>query len=233
MLFRGCGPEMNRAGRFYHSGETGDLAFVLDRLLTEDATTPLVLAGVSLGGNVLLKWLGERGTTLPTAIRAAAAVSVPFDLEASARFINRGFARVYDRHFVRSLREKAMAKLARYPDLFDARQLAHAKSLWDFDDAVTSRIHGFADARDYYRRSSSLGFLSAIARPTFLLSAVDDPFLPPDILASVRDVARQNQNLTIEFPSHGGHVGFVAGRLPWRPFYYGEWRVCEFLESSL
>ena len=233
MIFRGCGSELNRAARFYHSGETTDLALVVDRLIAEDASVPMVVAGVSLGGNVLLKWLGERGESVPPTIRAAAAVSVPFDLEASARFIDRGFSRIYDRHFVRTLRAKAMAKLARYPGLFDAAELRRARSLWDFDDAVTARIHGFADARDYYQRSSSLAYLPKIARPTLLLSAGDDPFLPPITLDRVRQMAERNRQLTIEFPPHGGHVGFVAGRVPWRPFFYAEWRACEFFASRI
>lgn len=233
LLFRGCGPELNRARRFYHSGETTDLAFIVERLLEEDAELPLLLAGVSLGGNVMLKWLGERGADLPPVIRGAAAISVPFDLEQSARHINRGVSRIYDRHFVRTLRAKAMAKLTRYPDLFDARRLARARSLWDFDDVVTSRIHGFADARDYYTRSSSLQFLRAIRLPTFLLSAADDPFMPDTMLAGVRAAASDNPSLSLEFPTHGGHVGFVSGDWPWKPFYYGEWRACEFLASRL
>jgi uncharacterized protein len=233
MIFRGCGSEPNRAPRFYHSGETTDLAFVLDRLLREQPRSRFVLAGVSLGGNVLLKFLGERSAEVPHQLRAAAAVSVPFDLERGARFIATGFSRVYDRHFLRTLRPKAMAKLERFPDLFDRSKLARAESIYDFDDAVTAPVHGFADAHDYYSRSSSLGWISTIRLPTLLLSAVDDPFLPRAVLDQVREVARGNPALTVEFTKRGGHVGFVAGRWPWRPFYYAEWRACEFLAAAL
>lgn len=233
MIFRGCGSEPNRAPRFYHSGETTDLAFVLDRLLREHPRSRFVLAGVSLGGNVLLKFLGERSAELPHQLRAAAAISVPFDLERGARFIATGFSRVYDRHFLRTLRPKAMAKLERFPDLFDRSKLARAESIYDFDDAVTAPVHGFADAHDYYSRSSSLGWINTIRLPTFLLSAVDDPFLPRAVLDQVREVARGNPALTLEFTKRGGHVGFVAGRWPWRPFYYAEWRACEFLGAAL
>jgi predicted alpha/beta-fold hydrolase len=233
MLFRGCGDEPNRGARFYHSGETGDLAFVIDRIRADSAPSPMMLAGVSLGGNVLLKYLGERGRSLDPSIVAAAAVSVPFDLEKSCRHISHGFSKVYDRHFLRTLREKALNKLERHPGLFDKANLERAESIYDFDDAVTAPVHGFADAHDYYSRSSSLGFLERITLPTLLLSAVDDPFLPPSVLDQVRAIGNRNAALTLEFPAHGGHVGFVGGRSPWKPFYYAEWRVCEFLTSAL
>jgi predicted alpha/beta-fold hydrolase len=233
MIFRGCGDEPNRAPRFYHSGETTDLAFVIDRVRAEHPQADLMLAGVSLGGNVLLKFLGERGRTLPPAIRAAAAVSVPYDLERGSRHISRGTSRIYDRHFLRTLRLKAMAKLERYPRLFDPSALARATSIYEFDDVVTAPVHGFENAHDYYARSSALGFLERIDVPTLLLSAQDDPFLPPEVLDEVRSVAARNSKLIIEFPEHGGHVGFVGGTLPWRPVYYAEWRVCEFLASMI
>jgi len=233
LIFRGCGDEPNRQPRFYHSGETGDLAFALDRVLAEHPRSPIVVAGVSLGGNVLLKFLGEQGDNLSPRVRSAAAISVPFDLEKGARKIATGFSRVYDRHFLRTLREKARAKLLAYPGLFDAGRLERAESIYEFDDAVTAPVHGFADAHDYYTRSSSLPWLQRIRRPTFLLSAVDDPFLPAAVLDDVRRVARDNPALTLEFTAHGGHVGFVAGLWPWSVSYYGERRVCEFLAQSL
>lgn len=233
MIFRGCGDEPNRAPRFYHSGETTDLAFALDRVITESPERPIVLAGVSLGGNVLLKYLGERGRDVASQVRAAAAISVPFDLERGARHISTGFSRIYDRHFLRTLREKAFAKLERYPGLFDPGALERAGSIFEFDDAVTAPVHGFADAHDYYSRSSSLGFLHLIQVPTFLLSSVDDPFLPEDVLDQVRAIAAENPRLSLEFTERGGHVGFVSGRVPWRPFYYAEWRACEYLGRAL
>jgi uncharacterized protein len=233
LIFRGCGDEPNRAPRFYHSGDTGDLAFVLERILVECPRAPLLLAGVSLGGNVLLKFLGEQGSRLPPRARAAGAISVPFDLEKGARHIATGFSRIYDRHFLRTLRAKAQAKLSRFPGLFDAGRLARAASIYEFDDAVTAPVHGFKDAHDYYAKSSSLPWLERIRRPTFLLNAIDDPFLPPQVLENVRQAARTNSALTLEFTPHGGHVGFVSGRWPWAASYYAEWRVCEFLANSL
>jgi predicted alpha/beta-fold hydrolase len=219
LLFRGCGDEPNRGPRFYHSGETSDLAFALERVEAETPDRPILLAGVSLGGNVLLKYLGERDGKLSPRIRGAAAVSVPFDLEKGARFISEGFSRVYDRHFLRTLRRKALAKLEQYPKLFNPAELEQARSIYEFDDAVTAPVHGFESAHDYYTRSSSLGFLERVHIPTLLLSAVDDPFLPSSVLDEVRAIAKRNRSLTVEFPERGGHVGFIVGRIPWRPIY--------------
>jgi predicted alpha/beta-fold hydrolase len=224
---------MNRTPRFYHSGETTDLSFVLDRLLAEFPESPFFLAGVSLGGNVLLKFLGERGAVLSTRIVGAAAVSVPYDLASSARRIDRGFSRVYQAHFLRSLRRKAAQKQATFPDRLPPAALTHARTIYAFDDGVTAPLHGFVDADDYYSQSSAIRWIPDITVPTLLLSAVDDPFLPADVLAHVRIVAAANSALCVEFVEHGGHVGFIGGRVPWRPIYYLERRLGEFFAQQL
>ncbi|MEO5816600.1 MAG: hydrolase [Gemmatimonadaceae bacterium] len=229
LVFRGCNGEVNRVRRMYHSGETTDLDFVVRRLIRENPDQPLLIAGFSLGGNVLLKWLGEQGADAPEQLRAAAAVSVPFDLERGARNIERGFARVYTWHFMRTLRLKALAKLDRFPDLFDPAALRRARTLFEFDDCVTAPVHGFASAHDYYSRSSSLPYLSSIQVPTLLLSSSDDPFLPPQVFDEVAVVARMNTFLLPELWPHGGHVGFVSGASPLDTHYYHEQRVIEFL----
>ena len=231
MVFRGCGSTPNAARRFYHSGETSDLDFVFRTLRDRWPSSRWHCIGVSLGGNVLLKWLGERGES--SGVRSAAAVSVPFDLAAGARHISRGFARLYDRNFLRTLRGKALVKLSVYPDLFDRRALERARSVFEFDDAVTAPVHGFTDANDYYARSSSLGFLSRIRVPTLLLSAEDDPFLPARVLTSVAAAARTNPALQVEFHAHGGHVGFVAGRIPGKPEYFAERRTFRFFDERV
>jgi uncharacterized protein len=232
LIFRGCNGEVNRARRMYHSGETTDLDFVVRRLAREHPGQPILLAGFSLGGNVLLKWLGEHRQDVPSEVRAAAAVSVPYDLERGARKLERGFSRLYNWHFLRSLRRKALAKLEHFPGLFEGAALSRARTLFEFDDCVTSPVHGFAGAHDYYSRSSSLQFLSGIRRPTLLLSSFDDPFLPPDVLDNVALVARSNPHIAVEFTAKGGHVGFVSGRFPTRPHYYSEERVIEFLARN-
>jgi predicted alpha/beta-fold hydrolase len=233
LIFRSCNGEVTRARRLYHSGETTDLNLVVERLVREHPSQPLVLAGFSLGGNVLLKWLGERGDRLPPEVRGAVAVSVPFDLERGSRFIERGFGRVYTRHFLRTLKAKARAKLTRDPGLYDAARLERARTLYEFDDVVTAPLHGFADAHDYYQRSSSLNFLAAVRRPALLLSAYDDPFLPSVVLGEVGSIAAANAFLTPEFHMHGGHVGFVSGHSPFAPRYYAEERIFEFLQAQL
>ena len=233
LVFRSCGSEMNRARRFYHSGETTDLAFAIAHLSRIHPDSPIVLAGASLGGNVLLKYLGEQGTSIDKRIKGAVAISVPFDLSRSSRHIDRGFAKVYQRHFLRSLRRKALSKLDRFPDLFQADRLAGAKTMYDFDDWFTAPVHGFSDAADYYSRSSSLGYLEKISINTLLLSATDDPFLPSDVLDEVKKKASTNPALHVEFTTHGGHVGFVSGRNPLHPVYYLEKRTGDFLAHLL
>jgi predicted alpha/beta-fold hydrolase len=232
LAFRGCGPELNTAPRLYHSGETADLRQVVELLIGRAPDADLFLTGVSLGGNVLLKYLGESGATAARQIVAAAAVSVPFDLEAGCRALQQGFARVYDRHFVKRLRQKARRKLHQHPGLFDARRLEAARTIEDFDDAVTGPIHGFAGSHDYYEQSSSISFLSRIRVPTLLLSAEDDPFLPASVLDRVRKIATGNDCLDVEFTMNGGHVGFLTGPTPFHAKYWAEERLVRFLDSQ-
>jgi predicted alpha/beta-fold hydrolase len=233
LVFRSCGDEPNRALRLYHSGETTDLDLVVRRVTAETPDRPLFIVGVSLGGNVLLKWLGEQRDRAPVQLRRAAAVSVPFDLGRGSRHLDRGFSRFYQAHFLRSLRKKALAKSIRYPDAIRPDVVLRGQTLYEFDDLVTAPLHGFRNADDYYSRSSSLSYLAHIRTPTLLLSARDDPFLPPEVLDEVREIARTNPSLHLEFVEEGGHVGFISGSVPWRPFYYAEWRVAEFVAESV
>jgi predicted alpha/beta-fold hydrolase len=158
-------------------------------------------------------------------------MSVPFDLARASRHIGRGFGTVYEKSFLRSLIPKAMAKVARHAELAPLASVTQSRTLWDFDDHFTAPLHGFDSAADYYARASSLSYLQAIRTPTLLLSAEDDPFLPPAVLDEVRAIARDNTALHLEFVARGGHVGFTAGRWPWKPWYYGEWRAAEFLSA--
>lgn len=233
LVFRSCGGEPNRLLRSYHSGETGDIDFVIRTLIAARPHQPIVLTGVSLGGNVVLKWLGEQGDCVPAQVVAAVAVSVPFDLARGSMHLQRGFSRLYESYFLRSLRKKALGKAARFPGHLDPVAIARARTLWNFDDAVTAPIHGFRDARDYYEQSSSIRWLQCVRVPTLLLNAVDDPFLPPSVLDEVRAIARTNPALQIEFVAKGGHVGFISGSTPWRPVYYAESRAIDFLDDAL
>lgn len=233
LLFRTCNGRMNRQPRSYHSGETGDFDFVLRRIAAQFPAAPLGLVGVSLGGNVLLKWLGEQGAAVSGQVRAAAAVSVPFDLARSSRRIGVGASRLYERHFLRSLRRKALAKLERYPSIASRQAVEAATSLWTFDDAYTAIVHGFRDAADYYSQSSSIRFLQSIRVRTLLLSAYDDPFHPPEVLDEVAHLARENPHLELEFHARGGHVGFIEGPTPWHASFYAERRIMHYLDERL
>lgn len=233
LLFRSCGTEPNRLPRSYHSGETTDPLWIIEQLVHEFPHAPLGLMGVSLGGNVLCKLLGEQSTRLPAQVVGAVAMSVPFDLARASRHLGRGFGAIYEKFFLKSLIPKALSKIDRHPELAPLRHVAAARTLWAFDDAFTAPLHGYRDAADYYARASALPFLANIRLPTLLLNAEDDPFLPADVLTEVREAVRHNEHVEIEFPARGGHVGFTAGRRPWNPWYYGEWRAAEFLAAHM
>ncbi len=227
MNFRGCSESLNRAPRLYHSGETGDLDWVVGELAKRDPGAPILPVGVSLGGNVLLKWLGEEGAQVADEIRAAVAISVPFDLAASARQMSRGMGLFYTHFFLKTLKPKALAKARQYPGLLDERAVRRARTWRQYDHVATAPLHGFASAEEYWEKSSSIPYLDGIRRPTLLISAADDPFIPESCLP--RDAVKRSEWLHAEFTQRGGHAGFVAGAAPWRPFYWAEYRAIEFL----
>lgn len=230
-LWRTCdGEPVNLVHRAYHSGASDDADVIIRTLTAEEPDRPHLLLGVSLGGNVLLKWLGEQGAQVPANVRGAVAVSVPFDLARASRHIDSGLRRVYSRFFLKSLVAKSLAKLERFPELaLDRDRLARVATLWEFDDVVTGPLHGFRDAEDYYTRSSSLRYLDGVRIPTLLLHAQDDPFLPRAVLADVRAAIARNPSLHGEFPRRGGHVGFIGGPHPWAADYWFERRVLDWL----
>ena len=231
MNFRSCSGQMNRLRRSYHGGETSDLKWLIQRVVAVNPKAPIFCAGVSLGGNVLLKYLGEEGDAVPEQVRAAAAISTPFDLQASARGLEKGFGRIYMKRLVQSLKEKTLAKLEKYPDLANRQKVLSAQTLAEFDDAVTAPVHGFRDAKEYWARSSSNQFLPAIRRPTLLINARDDPFLPESALPLA--AVAENHFLKGEFPEKGGHVGFLSGPWPGFPFPWAEHRAIRFLKEHL
>lgn len=233
LVFRTCGSTESVTPRLYHSGETSDIAWVLEQITAQDPDSAIGLAGVSLGGNVLLKYLGERGSEAPRQVRGAVAISVPFDLERSSRKIDRGFSRLYQWHFLRTLRKKARLKLTQFPKIANLQRIEAATTMFEYDDVMTAPVHGFASASDYYSRSSSINWIEGIRVPTLLLSAVDDPFLPPEVLDEVALKAGQNSSLEMEFHRHGGHVGFISGSNPFRPVYYAEQRAADFLSNFI
>jgi predicted alpha/beta-fold hydrolase len=209
--FRGCSGEPNRLPRAYHSGDSDEIDWILRRVASAADGAPLYAAGVSLGGNALLKWLGERRDRAAPIVARAAAVSAPLDLMAAGEALGRGFALVYARHFLGTMKGRAGAKLARFPDIFDGERMRRARTLREFDDVVTAPLHGYRDTDDYWTRASSKPLLRHIAVPTLVLNARDDPFLPEEALPATHEVSPV---VTVEFPPKGGHVAFVSGPFP-------------------
>jgi uncharacterized protein len=225
--FRGCSGEPNRLLISYHSGKTDDPQRVLEHITETTGTPPFAAVGVSLGGNVLLKWLGEQGGDSPLA--RAAALSVPFDLDACARRLECGFSRLYQRHLVHSLQADYRRKFSRLVSPL-AVDVGTLDSFRLFDDRVTAPLHGFAGADDYYARCSSRRFVGRIRVPTLILHARDDPFMFEDTSPRAEELA---DCVWLEQAARGGHVGFVAGALPWRARYYAEERISEWLSAGL
>lgn len=226
--FRTCDGEMNAAPRLYHSGETSDLAFVVAELLRRYPIETLFVAGFSLGGNVLGKWLGEQGEDLPSALRGAAAISPPFDLTVSGPAIDRAAGGLYVRRFLRTLIPKALAKARQYPRLLDVERIRSCRDFESFDTWATAALHGFEDAWDYWRKVGCGQFLPRVRVPLLLVAAEDDPFNPADTLP--RAACAASPWLHARFAPTGGHVGFVGGR-PWRPRYWGEEEALAFFRG--
>ena len=228
MHFRGCSGEPNRLPRSYHSGDTRDLAQVVRILRARHDVPVLTAVGYSMGGNVLLKWLGEQGASVP--LVAAVAVSVPYTLSLAAERLARGLSRVYQRRLLDDLRAKLSRKFSGGTSAIDLEQAHSSRNFWEFDDRVTAPLHGFKDVHDYYTRSSSRQYLANIGIPTLMLHAEDDPFMTPQALPSGDELSPSTR---LEVSAAGGHVGFIHGRLPWRPRYWLEERIPAFLESHL
>ena len=209
--FRGCSGEPNRLPRAYHSGDAREIDWILRRLRARNADDPLFAVGVSLGGNALLKWLGETGADAGTVVNKAAAVSAPVDLMAAGDALGQGFSLLYARNFLSTLKVKSLAKLARYPGLYDAARARAASTLREFDDLVTAPLHGFRNTDDYWTRASSKPGLRNVRVPSLVLNARNDPFLPASALPGAGEVSAA---VTLEQPDGGGHVGFISGAFP-------------------
>jgi predicted alpha/beta-fold hydrolase len=228
MHFRGCSGEPNRLARSYHSGDTDDLAFLVTTLRSREPHAPLATVGFSLGGNVLLKWLGKNGGVAP--LRAAVAVSVPFVLHAAAARLQQGFSQLYQWQLLRSLRRTVNAKLRHMEMPLKQRDLSTLNNFRDFDEYITAPLHGFDSADHYYTVSSSRQYLGGITVPTLLLQARDDPFMTESAIPRPDEVS---EFVTLELSPRGGHVGFVAGTWPWRPRYWLDERIPAYLDRYL
>ena len=224
--FRGCSGEVNRLQRTYHSGETGDLDQIVRWLHHHFPNRPLVVVGYSLGGNVLLKWLGERSDDAP--VTAAAVAGAPMQLNVCADRMEQGFSRVYLWQLVRSLRAKVHRKFAHKPGIVDLTRVARCRGFWSFDEHVTAPLHGFTSAADYYQRSSARQYIRDIARPTLVVHAADDPFMTSDVLPRSHE---KSPNVALQVSESGGHVGFVegAGIFGLLPTYWLDNRISNFI----
>jgi len=231
--FRGCSGSPNNRARSYHSGETGDIHFLYQTLRQREPATPIGAVGFSLGGNVLLKWLGEQGDQLE--LFATVAVSVPLLLGICATKLDNGFAKFYRVNLLNKLKANMHIKLQHLESIGQSKEankikvlgdLSAINSFWQYDDQVIAKLHGFIDVHDYYRRSSSRQYLKSISVPTLLIQAIDDPLMTSEVLPEHKELSPHVQ---MELTQHGGHVGFISGLIPFKPQYWLEQRIPEFL----
>jgi predicted alpha/beta-fold hydrolase len=225
--FRGCGGEPNRLPRAYHSGDFEEVGAMLAHIRAR-FDGRMFAVGISLGGSALLNWIGREGEAASGTLGAAATASVPLDLMASGKAIDQGLNRIYTRHFLHTLIPKALGMARRFPGTLDARRVARVRTMWEFDECVTSPLHGFAGADDYWTRASSKPWLAGIRLPVLVVNARNDPFVPA---ASLPLQSQVPPDVTLEQPKHGGHVGFMTGpgrgRMDWLPL-----RVLRFFDAA-
>lgn len=228
MHFRGCSGEPNRLSRSYHSGETDDVAAVVKIIREREPDTLLAAIGVSLGGNILLKWLGETKQKSP--LKAAIAISVPFELYKAVLRIQHGLSRAYQWYFLKCVCDRLTQKSQKVPSTFDPSLLSQLHTMFEFDDKVTAPLHGFTDVHEYYATVSSRRYLRDVRVPTLILHAKDDPFMTEDMIPKPQELSK---HIKLELTETGGHVGFVSGKYPWRPEYWLEQRIPLFLRDYL
>ncbi len=229
MNFRCCSGEPNRTMRLYHSGDTEDIHDVVSFIAGLSAYEVICLVGFSLGGNVILKYLGEESENINSAIKAAAVISVPCDLKGCSERLAESGNRMYSKRFLTLLHEKIAVKARKFPEQITLRGYESIKTLKEFDDRYTAPIHGFQDAEDYYRKSSSKPLLPRVSVPTLLINAADDPFLSQSCFPKTE--AAKSEWLHLEIPKNGGHCGFMS--FGTSGFYWTEQRVSEFFQHVL
>jgi predicted alpha/beta-fold hydrolase len=226
MHFRGCSGVPNRLLRSYHSGDTDDINYLSNYLSNKMKGTPLFVVGYSLGGNVLLKWLGEQASKVP--LTAAVAISVPFQLHPTACHIKKSLGGFYQWGLLRHMKRNYRRKFNLHQGPISLTQLAKIKTIQQFDEQITAPLHGFANADDYYQQASCRQYLPWIKKPTLIIQARDDPFMPPSVIPSSGELSPTTH---LEVSDKGGHVGFVSGRWPWQVKYYLELRIIQFLSQ--
>jgi uncharacterized protein len=223
--FRSCSGELNRAPRAYHSGDFEEIDWILRRMKAREPHRKLIVVGISLGGNALMRWTQEMGAAAATVVQAVASVCSPLDLTASGHHIGRGLNRlVYTPMFLRSMKPKALARLKLFPDLFDRKKLEASRDLYEFDNVFTAPLHGFKDTDDYWHRASAKPRMVEIQIPALALNALNDPFMPA---SSLPEQAQVGKHVTLWQPAQGGHVGFPGGSFPGHvhtmPQAVGQW----------
>jgi predicted alpha/beta-fold hydrolase len=233
--FRGCSGEPNKLARGYHSGDTEDIDFLYQSLRQHEPDVPMAMVGFSLGGNVLLKWLGEQGHNISLA--AAVAVSVPLLLDKCATKLDHGFSKLYRYHLIQELKHFIRDKLHYLQEIgahqevskiLELGDLSTIKSFWQYDDKVVARLHAFENVQQYYQLSSSKQYLDKIKIPTLLIQSIDDPFMTRSVIPAEEELSL---SVSLEVTKSGGHVGFISGNIPFKPEYWLEQRIPEFLRQ--
>lgn len=228
---RGSGKELNRLKEIHHGGKTNDLDSIINYLIETKHEKLIYLVGYSLGGNIILKWLGEKEAALPKEVKKAVAVSVPYDLAKAAQNLDHGFnQKVYTRLLLRGLKKQALEKEKQFPGIIDVEKVKNADTFQIFDREVTARLNGFQDENDYWKQSSSLHFLERIKTPVLLIHAANDPFLPVKNLPL--EIIKQSPNLKLLLTSDGGHLGFISGSIPFRPNDWLERVILEYFKDQ-
>lgn len=230
MHFRGCSGEPNRLHRAYHSGETDDPRYFIEYLTQRFPNAKLFAAGYSLGGNMLLKYLGKYKEN--SLLCGAAAISPPLDLSACEVRLKTGFSRVYQHHLLSRMKRNLRKKVEMMPELISKLRMADGvdgiSTFKTFDEQVTAPLHGFKNADDYYKKCSAMQFLNNITVPSLILHAKDDPFMTHAVIPEPHQLSTQ---IEYELTNKGGHVGFIGGKFPWRPHFYVESRIAEFFKK--
>ena len=228
MYFRGCSGEINRLPRAYHSGETGDLSCVVAELQARFPDRAIFVIGISLGGNVLLKWLGETGHDNP--LSGAIAVSVPFDLANASDQLNRPESKIYQAYLINKLQASLQQRLEKMQLPIDKDKALSCKTIRDYDELITAPLHGFLGAADYYQKSSCRQYLHNIQVPTLIIHSLDDPFMTQTAVPEEKELS---ESVRLELSARGGHVGFLGGVVPFLPNYWLEKRISNFLLDKI
>jgi len=228
MNLRGCSGDDNRLSRAYHSGDTEDVDYIVKHALSSCGDHPLAVVGYSIGGNMLLKWLGEERTRPD--IACAIAVSVPFNLGACTDVLSGSLFRIYENYFMKRLKARIARKMRTMAMPVTANELSRLRSIRQFDDAITSRLHGFSDADDYYNQSSCRQYLGGITANSLIIHAADDPFMTPEVTPRTDELG---PGARLELYDRGGHVGFVSGAVPGKAKYWLEQRIKEYIKTNI